>query len=252
LSPRFWRRAPRTATTPTVPGPRTWWGGLASAPAISALLDLAGQEASGVLEFPADPGGAVYLVEGLVSQVVSPDVPGVAERVIRLRPDADQVPEEAIHGLPAVQVRALLADAAADAALDIFGGADAGRSITRFTPDRRHWAPLTRPLEVSRLLDEIARRRRVLAAIAGRSRPDEQVTRAEHLPVQRIRLTARQWDLVRLADGRRTPRALARTLGSGVFATTVDVAELVQAGLLAPVTGDVRTPMPFLQAVSGA
>lgn len=286
MSRRFWWRAgstPATATQ-TPPAAEAWWAILPSAPAISTLLDLAHRRESGVLELTTEPGGAVYLAHGLVSQVVSPGVPGVAQRVVRRIEPAPGPAVEArpaqvahlgpgehhgtqaraesalrAHRLPQADLHALLIDAAADAALDLFAGRDAGPPATRFTPDRPHWAPLPHPLPVSALLEEIARRRRVLAAVAGRSQPDAPALRAVRLPVRQVRLTARQWDLVRTADGRRAPRTMAHELGAGVFATTVDVAALVQAGLLVPVTREVvhqvRTPaaaMPFLHAVSGS
>jgi hypothetical protein len=226
-----------------------WWATLPAAPAISVLLELAAARRTGALECSAN---TVYLVEGRVSQVVSPGVPGIAERILgrlELRGPEAQA-EEALRAsrLPRLQVRALLAGAAADAALEIVNG---GPWTTRFVEGRQHWAPLPRTQSVDELLGETARRRAILTIVANHAGPDEPVNRAERLPVGRIKLTARQWDLVRLADGR-TPRAMAGDLAAGVFDTTVAVAALAQAGLLAATIGTAtHDPMPFLQAVSG-
>lgn len=248
---------PVSSKEPTTETP-PWWSGLPAGPAVSGLLELAERRETGALEFSSEPGGSVYLTDGAVSQVVCPAVPHVAERVLRrVEPtprrgesrNARALAEVALREgvLSRVQVHALLVDAAADAALELVGGGPG----TRFAPGRQHWAPLVWPLPVNELLTEIARRRQVLAAVADQAQPDAPARRVERLPVQRIRLTARQWDLVRLADGA-TPRAMAHALAAGVFATTLEVAALVQAGVLAPVDTrrDARTPMPFLRAAS--
>jgi hypothetical protein len=86
------------------------------------------------------------------------------------------------------------------------------------------------------------------------------VRRSPQLWFERVRLSATQWDVVRLADARRTPADIAWLLGHGAFATTVTVHQLARLGVVAvegyesrPTAAALpaRDVLPFLRAVTG-
>jgi hypothetical protein len=110
---------------------------------------------------------------------------------------------------------------------------------TRFMDGQRPWIALGRPLTPGAALAETTRRLRLLAAVGQRVRPDDDVARAAATGPVAVRLSPQQWDLVRLCPERRTPRDLAWLVGRGVLATTVEVCELTELGLLrtAPARG---------------
>ena len=85
---------------------------------------------------------------------------------------------------------------------------------------------------MAEVLAEVARRKAVLAGMTLGVQPQRPVRRVPRLPLERIRLTATQWNIARAADGRRTPLDIAWLLGHGGFATTMAVHQLARLGVL--------------------
>lgn len=223
--------------------------------AVSRLHRLAGEGRVGALQVVGRPGGVVYLDAGRIVYAESPATPGVEVAVLRTaRPDdaawaatvtslrnrsgrraavaeaADLV--AAGHGLSPVRLDAAVQSATADALLAMLAGYGVTVTRTRFVDGQRPWVGLGRPLTPGAAVDETARRLRLLVAVGERVRSDEDVVRAAAAGSAAVRLSPRQWDLVRLCPGRRTPRDLAWSLGRGVLATTVEVCGLMELGVL--------------------
>jgi hypothetical protein len=253
---------------------------------ISRLLDLAAKRATGALHVNGRGGGVVFLERGEVVHVESSLTPGLAALLLRpvssderwselvaaLRNGDDDAGTAAATSAAAevlraedtspVHVEILRRGAMADAALPVLGGSAAARGRSRFRPGERHWCPPAGTLGVRDLLAEVSRRAHVLTRLTPGVHPDLPVRRSAHLPFSRIRLTASQWDVVRLAGGGgRTPLDIAWLLGHGVFATTVTAHELVHLGVLtvsrgpdaAPATAGVLPPrhvLSFLRATT--
>jgi hypothetical protein len=95
--------------------------------------------------------------------------------------------------------------------------------------------PLEPGAEQDGLLAEASRRIRVLAALPARNDRDRVVAVPAAAPPG-VRLGEGQDEILALADGRRTPRDLAFALGRGVYATTLQLARMRQAGLLVAVS----------------
>jgi hypothetical protein len=220
---------------------------------VGRLVELAAKRATGALHLNGRWGGVVFLERGEVAHVESPLTPGLAALLLRPASTDERWAELAAalregeaeaatataarlahaESTPPAHLEILRRGATADAALPVLGapaGAVKGRS--RFRPGERHWSAPGGTTTVADLLAEVRRRVHVLARLAPGVRPDLPVRRAAHLPFAQVRLTSSQWDVVRLADGARTPLDIAWLLGHGVFATTVAVHELVHLGVL--------------------
>jgi hypothetical protein len=89
-----------------------------------------------------------------------------------------------------------------------------------------------RTFTVAEVLTEVERRKAVLARMTRGVRMDAPIQRAPQLPVERIRLTATQWNIAALANGTTTPLDIAWMLGHGVFATTVAIHQLARLGVI--------------------
>ena len=220
---------------------------------VGRLVELAAKRATGALHLNGRWGGVVFLERGEVAHVESPLTPGLAALLLRptsteerwaelaaaMREGDAEVATAAAARLargdttPPAHLEILRRGAMADAALPVLGvPAVAAKGRSRFRPGERHWSAPGGTTTVADLLTEVRRRVHVLSRLAPGVRPDLPVRRAAHLPFAHVRLTASQWDVVRLADGARTPLDIAWLLGHGVFATTVAVHELVHLGLL--------------------
>jgi hypothetical protein len=232
------RRAVRSGAVPALASGR-------SQPAAPANGHAAGQPGGGIATHPgpvtggpiapgplearavdagATDGGALPWVEQVASMRTPAGRKAAAARAEALVREGEVSP---FRLAVAVQV------ATADALLAMLAGEGTTVSRTRFLGGHRPWARLPEPLTARAALAETARRGRLLTSLAAYVRPDDPLSRRRNPTTHRLRLTAVQWDLVRLADGRRTARDLAWLLGRGVLATTVDVHQLVAAGLLA-------------------
>ena len=247
-----------------VMSPKSWrWAGRTRA--ADRLFELAAEEATGALHLNGPWGGTIFLVQGRIDYVESVLTPGVealllrpprtdeqswAELVPALR-RGETVETEAARSAAARLLRSQLASdidaeilrrtASADAALAALGPAvpETARTRTRFRPDERHWCPSVRTFTVVDVLAEVDRRKAVLARMTLGIQPDRVVRRAPQLPIERVRLTATQWNVARAADGSRTAQDIAWQLGHGVFATTMVIHQLARLGVL---TADQESP----------
>ena len=243
------------------------------------LLDLAAKHATGALHLRGGRGGIVYLRDGEVAHAESALTPGVAALLLRptyseegwaealpARRQAGESDDDATAAAELLRTgavspahlevlrRGAMADAAL-AVLTVFAAAESTRSRPRFRPGERHWCPVERTVPVADVLTEVRRRTAVLAGLAPGVAPDLPVDRSVRLWFDPVRLTAGQWDVVRLAGAARTPRDVAWLLGHGVFATTVAVHQLARLGVVSvgggpPGAAPHRVPLSFLRATN--
>lgn len=217
-------------------------------PLREALLVCAASGTSGALRITGDPGGTIHLADGLVTAVDTAGAPGPEVLLLRSRRVTESRWDAAFAAaaagsrplsaelimremVGAGELEALLLTALADA---IFVLASGTVDEYRAEPGPSDGGLVLAPgAEAAGLLAEASRRLKVLASL-----PFPAVDRRERLVAAPravrpgIRLGAGQDEILALADGRRTARDLAFALGSGVYATTLRLAEMHAAGLL--------------------
>ncbi len=210
------------------------------------LTQVAGEGRTGALAVGGQPGGTVYVSEGHVTYAESPAAPGAGELLTASGRLAGRTWQAALDaGTPRARVGALLVEhghlTQGELELCVLGAIyDAGffalspaAAPATFTDGVAHWlGPVVRvdPHAVAR---ESGRRARLLEQIFPDSRVDTApVTPMPRPPVERVTLTALQWELLIHADGQRTPADLALLLGRAGFATVQELRRLAAAGLL--------------------
>jgi hypothetical protein len=217
---------------------------------------------SGGVQVAGEPGGLVHLVDGLVVAVETPGAPGVEVQLLRsgrltdddwnaviggIGGDATRLgPELVARGPVSVaELERLIVAAAYDGAFAVAAGQVLDCRPVTTDP---YWLPATPGIPVDLLWREIARRRRVLA---GRREPvahdRDRIVPAAWLDRGAVRLAPEQWELLGHADGRRTPRDLAFALGRGVYAVTLEIARLLDAGLVEVAS---RRAVPMLEPLA--
>jgi hypothetical protein len=225
------------------------------------LTQAAGERRTGTLVVGGHPGGMVYLVEGAVVYAESPAAPGVGELLTASGRLAGRTWQAALDaGTAGARVGRLLLDqghitqgelelcvlgAIHDAAYFALSPASAP---VEFRADATHWlGPVIRvdPAAVNR---EARRRARLLEEIHPHPRFDTApVSPVPRPPVERVALTAAQWELLVHADGQRTAADLAQLLGRAGFATILQLRKLAAQGLIElPEVQDHRTGKPDL------
>jgi hypothetical protein len=243
--------------------PKAWrWTGRSRSPVEyhdqsrpDLLLELAAEQATGALYLNGRWGGTIFLVHGRIGQVESLLTPGIEALLLRPTYPDESRWAELVPGLrrgeteaataaatrllrrpstSPVDVEILRRTALADAALAALGPAvpDTARTRSRFRPGEKHWWATAPTFTVAAVLAEVHRRQEVLARMTLGVQPERPVRRVPKLPLERMRLTATQWNIARSADGINTPLDLAWLLGHGVFATTVAVHQLARLGVL--------------------
>ncbi len=203
----------------------------------------------GVLCVTGNPGGAIHLADGLVTAIETPGAPGPevlllrSHRVTESGWDAAFAAAAAYGGpmsgelisrelVGSGELEALLRTALADA---MFALASGTVEDYRAGPGPAEIIlPLEPGAEPDGLLAEAARRIAVLASLPARHHRDR-IVATPQAARPGVRLGDGQDEIAALADGRRTPRDLAFALGRGVYATTLQLARMHQAGLLATV-----------------
>jgi hypothetical protein len=210
----------------------------------AALARLAGEHATGALYSHA---GAVFLVDGTVVHADSAMAPDLGVRLIscgRLSMEtwhgavADagvdrRVGERLVEGgwLARGELELCHLDVLFDAAFFVLRPES---TATRFLPGASHWLGPVRPVPAETLHREARRRRALLDQVWPWPAMDaEPVVPREGEFAPGGRPTPRQQDVLRLADGSRTPVQIAWLLGRSAFATTLDVRRLAAAGLVA-------------------
>ncbi|MEV7384701.1 MULTISPECIES: hypothetical protein [unclassified Streptomyces] len=196
------------------------------------------------------PGGVIHVRDGLVVGMETPGAPGVEVLLLKSRrvAEEDWAAVRATGTDPARLARELVAQGLLGATeLEITGQAalfDAAFALALTSPDG--WeVTAPRPLleteaavPPARLVTENTRRIRLLANERGataRFARDRLEPAPEARDPQRVaRLSPRHRTVLTAADGRRTPRDIAFTLGRGLFAVMLDLRDLLALGLLQP------------------
>ncbi|GAA4980102.1 hypothetical protein GCM10023205_56280 [Yinghuangia aomiensis] len=209
-----------TAIAPeAAPPARTAVPGMPEDGVADALLRLSAARAGGAL-FGAH--GTVYLRDGAVVHAESPDAPSL-----------DVLLDGTAHVAPGVLEICRL-EALFDAAFFVLGP-DSGPA--RFRPGAAHRSGPGHPVAAATVARESHRRRAMLDRVYPNPRLDGAPVRRHARPAARV--TRRQRAVLRLADGVRTPSAIALALGCPAFHVLVEVRRLAAAGLV-----DVRPPDP--------
>jgi hypothetical protein len=260
MPPKAWRWSGRGRTTadgsalsdPTAPHPTEELVDGNTQP--DRLHELAAEQASGALYLNGRWGGTIFLRHGRIAQVESVLTPGVEALLLRptytdehswaaLVPSLRRGENEAAVAAAqqvrrttasAVNIEILRRIATADAALAALGTSvpEPARTRARFRPGEKHWCAPARTYSLAEVLGEVRRRKALLDRMTLGVHPERLVLRVPRLPVERVRLTATQWNITRAADGARTPLDIAWLLGHSVFATTLAVHQLARLGVL--------------------
>ena len=210
------------------------------------LTQVAGERRTGALVVGGHPGGTVYLIEGKVTYAESAAAPGVGELLTASGRLAGRTWQAALDaGTSRARVGELLIaqghltqgelelcvlGAVYDAAY--FALAPPAAPVD-FLEGATHWlGPVVR-VEAAAVNREARRRARLLDEIFPDARVDAApVTPASRPPVERVTLTAAQWELLVSADGQRTPADLAQLLGRAGYSTVQELRRLAALGLL--------------------
>jgi hypothetical protein len=214
-----------------------------------ALAECASDGVSGVIRIAGEPGGVVHLAGGAVAAIDTPGAPG--PEVILLRsgrvPEsgwaaayAAAAPDGAVGAelvrrdlIGAGELEVVLRTALADAMFVLAAGELAEYEVAKAEADCV--LPLEPAAEPGWLLAETSRRLDILASLATPVEHDRDrwtSTRGSG-PAGSV-LGAGQEGILALANGRRTARDMAFVLGRGVYAVTLQLAEMHAEGLLLP------------------
>jgi hypothetical protein len=220
------------------------------------LQQAASAYGTGAVHVFGNPGGVVYLNGGEVSYIDTPAAPGLNVLVVRSGRVSDHdwlaafdagaadcevgqvLVARGLLGRRELEVFTL--SAVFDAALCVLPMTS---GTYQFEPGARHWLGAIRPVGVDMLMREVARRQAMLDRLGGV--PLEQtatVSPVRQLRGDRTTVTARQWAVLMHANGQRTVRDLAWTLGRGTFATTVEIHRLIARGMLEIIGATTESP----------
>ena len=210
------------------------------------LTQAADERRTGALVVDGHPGGTVYLVEGAVVYAESPAAPGVGELLTSSGRLAGRTWQAALDaGTAEARVGRLLLEQGhltqGELELCVLGAIyDAAyfalapeSAPVEFLDGATHWlGPVVRAGAVA--VDREARRRaRLLDEIHPHPEFDSApVIPVPRPPVERVTLTAPQWELLVHADGQRTPADLAQLLGRAGYATIQELRRLAALGLI--------------------
>jgi hypothetical protein len=215
------------------------------------LTQAAGERQTGALVVGGDrggahPGGTVYLIEGLVTHAESPAAPGVGELLTASGRLAARTWQAALDaGAAGARVGQLLVTEGhltqGELELCVLGviydaayfALSPASALVDFLDGATHWlGPVVR-VDAAAVNREARRRARLLDEIFGDPRVDSApVIPVVRPPVERVTLTAPQWELLVHADGQRTPADLAQLLGRAGYATIQELRRLAALGLL--------------------
>ncbi|MGW7072265.1 transcriptional regulator [Streptomyces sp. NPDC054855] len=220
------------------------------------LMRLAHERATGAL---LRDQGTLYLVEGRVVHAESPAAPGIDvlltaggalppqgwQEALSLAGTRNEVGRELVDSgrVTAGELEVCHIGALFDAAFFVLGPAS---GPTRFRYGVAHWLGRVRPVAAEAVERETRRRRALLDSVWPCPDLDTSPVVARP-PAPGQTVTGRQDALLRLADGVRTPTAIAWALGRPTFHTLIEVRRLAAAGLVEPPRTPDRTP-PMLPA----
>jgi hypothetical protein len=192
------------------------------------------------------PGGTVYLVDGAVIYAESPAAPGVGELLTSSGRLAGRTWQAALDaGTSRARVGQLLLEQGhltqGELELCVLGAIyDAAyfalapdTAEVEFLDGATHWLGPVIRVDAAAVLREAQRRARLLDEIHPHPEIDTApVIPVPRPPVERLTLTALQWELVVHADGQRTPADLAQLLGRAGYATIQELRRLAAQGLI--------------------
>lgn len=221
--------------------------------AVCALRQLSAERVSGVLTVTGEPGGTIFLVDGVVQAVESPAAPSVGDLLIGRGQVTVRQWEDALRvdGAPA--------EALVDAGLLTAG--DLELCALEALYDAAYFTLVTEPADIrfdagatarvrvggvdaAELCDGLDRQRRLLDEAYDSDGNDRAPVRPVRRPgFDRVLLSGLQWEILLHADGRRSPTELARLLGRPAFAVRLDVRRLVAAGLVHRVSSGGSIPV---------
>jgi hypothetical protein len=210
------------------------------------LTQAASERQTGALVVDGHPGGTVYLIEGQVTHAESPAAPGVGELLTASGRLAGRTWQAALdagtsrarvgelliaHGhLTQGELELCVLGTIYDAAY--FALAPASAPV-EFLTGALHWLGPVIRVDAAAVNREARRRGRLLDEIFGDPRIDvAPVIPVPRPPVERVTLTAPQWELLVSADGQRTPADLAQLLGRAGYATIQELRRLAALGLI--------------------
>ncbi|MGP4003700.1 transcriptional regulator [Streptomyces sp. 8N706] len=113
----------------------------------------------------------------------------------------------------------------------------------RFRPGAVHWLGPVRPVHAERVQRETRRRRELLDSLWPCPAVDTAPV-IRHASVRAPAVPRRQRAVLDLADGMRTPAAIARLLGRPAFHTLIEVRRLAAAGHIETPHASVTSPLP--------
>ncbi|MEV6544085.1 hypothetical protein [Streptomyces sp. NPDC051665] len=224
---------------------------LADSRNVPALLaTLRTQQRSCTVAVTGTPGGSIHVRDGLVVAMETPGAPGIEGLLLRSGRIGEQAwsavrASDTTHEhLGAELVDRGLVGAAELEVISLGALFDAAFALSLAVPDS--WE-VTAPVPTlyrnagvtpERLLGEVSRRVNLLAgepgSVAALARTRMQPASTAHLPEPADRLPARHRAVLAAADGRRTARDIAFTLGRGLFAVMIDLRHLLDRGLVRP------------------
>lgn len=212
------------------------------------LTQAAGERQTGALVVGGQPGGTVYLIEGQVTYAESAAAPGVGELLTASGRLAARTWQAALDaGTSRARVGQILLEqghltqgelelcvlgATYDAAYFALSPASAP---VDFLDGAAHWLGQIVRVDPAAVTREARRRSRLLDEIYPHPQLDTAVViPVPRPPVERVTLTAAQWELLVHADGQRTPADLAQLLGRAGYATIQELRRLAALGLIEP------------------
>ncbi|MEU6768782.1 transcriptional regulator [Streptomyces sp. NPDC046853] len=227
-----------------------------TASAISPMLmRLAAEEATGAL---LRDQGTLYLVDGRIVHAESPAAPGIDvlltaggalpqqgwQEALSLAGTRHEVGRHLVDSgrITAGELEMCHIGALFDAAFFVLGPAS---GPTRFRYGVAHWLGRVRPVAAETVERETRRRRVLLDSVWPCPELDTSPV-VPRQPAPGQKLTGRQDALLRLADGVRTPTAIAWALGRPTFHTLIEVRRLAAAGLVEPPRTEDPAALPIL------
>ena len=210
------------------------------------LTQAAGTRQTGALVVGGQPGGTVYLIEGLVAYAESVAAPGVGELLTASGRLAARTWQAALDaGTSRARVGQILLDqghltqgelelcvlgATYDAAYFALSPASAP---VDFLDGAAHWLGQVVLVDPGAVTREARRRTRLLDEIYPHPQLDTApVSPVPRPPAERVTITAAQWELLVHANGQRTPADLALLLGRAGYATIQELRRLAALGLI--------------------
>ncbi|GAA0227603.1 hypothetical protein [Cryptosporangium japonicum] len=213
-----------------------------------ALDESTANRVTGALHVDGRISGSIYLIDGEVYYVHTPVAPGVDcllqasgtvpaaafQSAWTTGAAAGQVGDVLIKSGALSRGEAELCTAAAitDGAYALLTAVPVDTGPVRFAAGEGHWWGPVRRIGAAALDVQIRKRMRLLERTPPGNVDDQPVVAAGRLGRHHVVLTDLQWELIVHANGRRTPRELARLLGRSAFSAILESRRLITAGLI--------------------